>query len=128
MRWDCEKRGCFNLKKRPKIEVFAECFPRRINFGDVDGIVEINGHFLDLEWKPAVVKLNTGQRILFERLTKLAPFTVFMVAGDAETMEVDALAQYRYGKFYEWQPSTLEDVKASMKRWSAWAINQKKVA
>jgi len=46
LRWDCQKRGCFNLKRRPKIEIFAECFPGRINFGDVDGIVEINGNAL----------------------------------------------------------------------------------
>ncbi|MAG24660.1 hypothetical protein CMI47_03685 [Candidatus Pacearchaeota archaeon] len=54
MRWDCQTQGCFNKKCRPKIEVFAECFPRRINFGDVDGSIEINGYELKLEWK------NTG--------------------------------------------------------------------
>ena len=31
MRWDCERDGCFNVLRRPKIEVFADCFPRRIN-------------------------------------------------------------------------------------------------
>ena len=51
LRWDCEKRGCFNIKRRPKIEVFHKCFPGNINFGDVDGIVEINGRGLMLEWK-----------------------------------------------------------------------------
>ena len=35
LRWDCAKRGCFNEKKRPKIEVFAECFPGRISFGKI---------------------------------------------------------------------------------------------
>ena len=45
MRWDCEKSGCFNVKCRPKIEVFAECFPGRINFGDMDGRVELGGYF-----------------------------------------------------------------------------------
>ena len=29
LRWDCERQGCFNLKRRPKIEVFADCFPGR---------------------------------------------------------------------------------------------------
>lgn len=27
MRWDCTTQGCFNLKKRPKVEVFADCLP-----------------------------------------------------------------------------------------------------
>ena len=31
LRWDCERQGCFNLKRRPKIEVFADCFPGRIS-------------------------------------------------------------------------------------------------
>ena len=51
LRWDCLRRGCFNLKRRPKIEVFADCFPGRINFGDVDGIVEISGNALLLDGK-----------------------------------------------------------------------------
>jgi hypothetical protein len=43
MRWNCEKDGCFNVKCRPKIEQFADCFPGRIAVSDIDGIVEING-------------------------------------------------------------------------------------
>ena len=38
LRWDCQKQGCFNKKKRPKIEEFAECLPGKISFGDIDGI------------------------------------------------------------------------------------------
>ena len=45
LRWNCEERGCFNLQKRPKIEVFSACFRGKISFGDVDGIVEISGNF-----------------------------------------------------------------------------------
>ena len=126
MRWDCEKQGCFNKLKRPKIEVFSDCFPGKISFGDMDGRVEINSRFLELEWKPDTGRLSTGQRILFERITTVAPVTVFVVAGDAETMEVEALAQYQNGKFYMWRPSTLGALQASMERWSKWAINQRR--
>lgn len=31
LRYNCETQGCFNIKKRPKIEIFAECFPRKCN-------------------------------------------------------------------------------------------------
>jgi len=51
MRWDCQKQGCFNKKKRPRIEMFAECLPGKIAVGDVDGLVEIKGNFLFLEFK-----------------------------------------------------------------------------
>lgn len=51
MQWNCERQGCFNVKKRPKIEMFADCLPRKISFSDIDGIVEINGNLLLLEWK-----------------------------------------------------------------------------
>ena len=64
LRWDCDHQGCFNKLKRPKIEVFADCFPGRINFGDVDGIVEINGYLLILEWKPERIELSRGQGIM----------------------------------------------------------------
>jgi len=120
LRWDCEKQGCFNKKKRPKIEVFAECFPRRINFGDVDGIVEIGGRFLMLEWKPGSGKLSTGQRILYERITKHMPCVVLVVAGDPETMRVGEVAVYMNGTFHEWEPCDLAHLKERMKKWVAW--------
>ena len=49
MRWDCSASGCFNVKRRPKVEQFADALPGRVSFGDVDGIVEINGWFLMIE-------------------------------------------------------------------------------
>ena len=51
MRWDCDRWGCFNRVCRPKIEKFADCFPGRINFGDLVAIVEVSGNTLVLEWK-----------------------------------------------------------------------------
>jgi hypothetical protein len=38
MRYDCSKNGCYNKTLRPKIETFAECFPRKIGMSDVDAI------------------------------------------------------------------------------------------
>jgi hypothetical protein len=76
LRWDCEKQGCFNKKCRPKIEIFADCFPRRINFGDVDGLVEINGKGLLLEWKSVLKDIPTGQKIAYQKLTQGGSLTV----------------------------------------------------
>ena len=117
MRWDCEKQGCFNRIKRPKIEVFADCFPGRISFGDVDGVVEIDGHFLYLEWKPAQTTIATGQRILIERRTSDGLSTYLIVAGNAETMQVESYAIAWNGKLHPWQKASLEDVKERIRGW-----------
>ena len=55
LRWDCGKSGCFNKILRPRIEEFAGCFPGRISLSDIDGIVEVGGFFLLLEWKAKFV-------------------------------------------------------------------------
>lgn len=125
LRWDCEKRGCFNKLKRPKIEVFSDCFPGRINFGDVDAIVEISGKGLMLEWKEGKQELKTGQRLMYERLTKTQLLTIFVVSGNAETMIVDGLMIWFSGKTDGWKPSDLEAVKLRVKKWVQWAQSKK---
>ena len=117
LRWDCAADGCFNVKRRPKIEMFADCFPRRINFGDVDGIVELNGFFCLLEWKGAGGAIKTGQRITFEKLTATAGNCVFVIEGDAETMTVERLCKFWKGKRGEWAVAQLGDVKESIRGW-----------
>lgn len=123
MRWECKLQGCFNLKRRPKIEAFAECFPGRIAMGDIDGCVEINGHFLFLEWKGYVGPIPTGQAITFKALT--APeivedrHTVYVVAGDAESMKVDAVKAFRNGQEGEWKDMDKAALCDSIKKWVA---------
>ena len=121
MRWDCEKQGCFNKLKRPKIEQFSDCFPGRINFGDVDGIVEIAGRALLLEWKPGKDALRTGQRIMYERLTRDKLLSVILVCGNAETMEISSFAQFCSGKQRPWKDGSMDDVKKWIRAWVAWA-------
>jgi hypothetical protein len=121
MRWDCGKRGCFNKLKRPKIEQFNDCFPRGINFGDCDGLVEINGHGLILEWKPDAIVFSTGQRLAYTRLTHSGLLTVLCIAGNAETMAVTHLAGFVYGKWRPWITGNLDDAKTKIKAWVSWA-------
>lgn len=121
MRWDCEKRGCFNVKKRPKIEVFAECFPGKIAMSDVDGIVEVNSRAMLLEWKSSDDEIPKGQRIMFERISK-RKIEVFVVCGDAENMEVEKYRTVYNGKFSDWVDSDLNSLKRQFEQWCAWAI------
>lgn len=119
LRWDCEKSGCFNRKRRPKIELFADCFPGRINFGDVDGLVEIAGCFALLEWKGASGAVSTGQRISFERHTKQHEGNiVFVVEGDAETMEVRRYCCFYRGRQSKWRSGDLRVLKNTVRKWA----------
>ena len=120
LRWDCDEQGCFNKLKRPKIELFSDCFPGRINFGDVDAIVEINGKGLMLEWKEGQQKLKFGQLLMYERLTKTQVLTVYVVSGNAKTMVVDGLMIWFAGKGGIWNSATLDIMKQRIKDWVKW--------
>jgi hypothetical protein len=124
LRWDCEVKGCFNKKKRPKIEILADSLPGRCCFGDVDAIAEINGRGLFIEWKATAGSVPTGQKILHERLTKTGLLSTIVVAGNAETMEVHHMAKFFMGKWIDWNPATLDDVKSSISSWATWAQRQ----
>ncbi len=122
LKWDCEKDGCFNEKKRLKFHVFATCFPGKINFSDVDGIVEINGMALMLEWKDKCSKnIPKGQEIMYKNITKNKLITVFIVLGDAEFMTCERYCMFFGGKQGAWINADLEQIKARIKQWSKWA-------
>lgn len=123
MRWDCEKQGCFNKKCRPKIEIFSDCFPGRISFGDGDGEVEINGKGLFLEWKSMSPNLPTGQRIMFERLTQTGLLTWIVILGNPETMEVRQVCSFDRGIQSPWVTTNLQGAKEIIKKWVNNAIS-----
>ena len=124
MRWQCGSDGCFNQKRRPKIERFADCFPRRINFGDVDGLVELNGRFCMLEWKGQGGSIHTGQRLSFEAFTRITGNVVFVVDGDAETMEVTQYRVFWRGKQEPAVPGDINRLKQRIANWAAWVQQQ----
>jgi len=121
MRWDCEQRGCFNKKRRPKIELFSKCFKGKISFGDVDGIVEVNGHALMLEWKTDTKQPTMGQRIMYERLSESSPITIFLIVGDAEMMVVSHFGKFHGGIYTPLVESSLDDVTNRISLWNEWA-------
>jgi hypothetical protein len=128
MRWDCERNGCFNKLRRPKIEMFAECFPGRINFGDVDGIVEMRGKFCLLEWKGDGGALRLGQQLTYNAFTKEEGNTVLVVHGDAETMEVNAFSYFWKGVQSTPKDATMDDVKAFVVRWVGYVTSKEAAA
>lgn len=125
LRWDCEKQGCFNKKCRPKIELFAQCFPRTIQMSDIDGEVELNGRWLRLEWKfpGREMSASGGQAINYKRLTKGKKHAVIVVYGNAEQMTVDRVDVWWDGeltKDYR-KVRVLEELQEMIVRWAIWA-------
>lgn len=126
MRWKCDALGCYNKLARPKIEVFAECFPGKIAMGDIDGVVEINGRFLIVEWKTKPGPISIGQVRMYEAYNAIPGhrFTVLCIAGSAETMEVTHAMCFRPGR--SWHRASLSSCKRFMRRWATWAIEQQR--
>lgn len=120
LRWNCERSGCYNIKQRPKIEQFADCFPGKIALTDIDATVEINGRFLFMEFKSGMPReLPTGQRIYFERLTFLSrDIMAVIICGDAETMEVRALRVIAFGKMWPWEISNKTAFRDRLMKWA----------
>jgi hypothetical protein len=130
MRWVCSERGCYNTKHRPKIEIFAECLPGRIALTDIDATVEVNGHFLFLEFKsPTIRELPTGQRIYFERLTALSDkIVVVVVFADAENMACRAIRTIHAGKTSEIEICSIDGLKERLRKWANKAVARKRAA
>lgn len=89
----------------------------------MDGIVEINGKVLILEWKPSRTGLTMGQRIMYERITKNEAFVVFVVCGNAESMSVESYLIFFQGIHGDWIDSNLEELKERICSWAKWARN-----
>lgn len=121
MRWECSRQGCFNRVKRPKIEWFADCLPGRIAFSDIDAITEVCGNLLILEFKEHK-GLSTGQRVLFERVTRMCPATVLIVEADAQSMTVQSISVVSKGVISPPEPADLNDLRNRIQGWTEMAL------
>lgn len=120
LRWDCEKRQCWNLLCRPNIEYFARVLPRNIGMTDIDGSVEVNKHFLFLEWKSFEGDIPVGQRLYFERLTKVSKdITCVIVFGTPHPMNVQKICTIWDGKLSAWEACDLVGLIERVGRWAA---------
>jgi len=127
LRWNCKEQGkCYNLTLRPRIEEFAGCFPGKIGMSDVDGIVEIGGYFLLIEWKSSGGAVTGGQRIMFEQLTALSPrITVVVVSGEPREPTVESIQVFRNGVGSLPEKCTLDDLKRRLTTWASEAAKRR---
>jgi hypothetical protein len=122
IRWNCGEKGCYNKTVRPRIEYFAECFPRKIAMTDIDGIVELGGNFLMLEWKQPPGALGRGQQIMIEKLTaKGMPFRVYVATGNSQTLETYEYSIYENGMVQHFLDTNLDELRGSISEWASWA-------
>ena len=119
MRWDCrpERDGCYRRLGQPDLTLLDECFPGRIAMTDVDGLVEIGGRFLFIEWKRRG-DVPAGQRIMFERLTKHPEFTVLVILGDPGSMTVERYDVFRNGRRRGWRDCDMRGLKRHIRAWA----------
>ena len=119
MRWDCrpERDGCYRRLGQPDLTLLDECFPGRIAMTDVDGLVEIDGRFLFIEWKRRG-DVPAGQRIMFERLTKHPEFTVLVILGDPASMTVERYDVFRNGRRRGWRDCDMHGLKRHIRAWA----------
>lgn len=127
LRWDCDAKGCFR-KLCPKLGFFDDCFPGRIGMSDIDGVVEVRGRFLFLEWKSTGGVVTTGQRIMFEQITSLSSdkmkVTVIVVYGNPENMVVDAMQVFTGGKARNMEKINIDVLKERIGAWAHRAVSE----
>lgn len=118
---DCDAKGCWNRLYRPNIEFFYHALPRKLTMSDIDGVAEVNGSFVFLEWKSHKGPLPTGQRILAERLTRLSTRITYVVIQHepGHVMGVENIMVVHDGKFHDWQPCTMQELFDRIKAWAA---------
>lgn len=95
---------------------------RRIMPTDIDGMIEVNRHFLFFERKRAGETLSGGQRVALMHLSELPKTTVFIIreTDNAEKLE---LMRYRDGSALGggWSVVTRRDIALLFEAWVYYA-------
>ena len=99
------------------------CFPRRITWGDLDGEVEINHHFLVVEGKRPQQSVTGGQKYAMD--ARLADGrTIYVVYGNPPT-EIMAM---QFWPDVQRIPATWETFWRACREWADWASQEPKPA
>lgn len=99
--------------------LFGDCFRGSCNFTDIDASIEMNNHWLDIEWKGPGAELPTGQRLSIERRAKHGRTTTFVIWGPPD---IPLMMQICY-EGGEWGPVDNADmfhVKRRIADWVSW--------
>lgn len=93
--------GCFGLTK--------------IKVSDIDGVVERNGHFLVIETKKPNEAMGGGQKIMYERLTQMEPFTLLVIVGEVNIPQRAEL--WTRAGIQHYAPATIQTIQTLVTQW-----------
>lgn len=120
MQYDCKSKGCFNEVHRLDFSQYYDALPGKISFSDLDGITEVAGNFLVLEWKSHAGELPVGQKLMFERMTRSNAFSVICAAGEKNSPVQAGL--YHDGRWSGWRETDAGELFECVGLWSKWAL------
>lgn len=111
---------CYRDTYAPKFNVFSECFPGKIEMSDADGIVEINGNFLCVEFKYSIDNISEydGQTRMLKRMSTIPGWSVAFIECDARTMACTGVRWVVDGSLEDKHDVDIDDVKAIFAEWS----------
>ena len=66
----CELQGCYIKKHTPDWGFLDVALSGKRRVSDIDGIVEVKGNLLMIEWKGSGVKIPKGQEYLYINATR----------------------------------------------------------
>ncbi len=95
-----------------RFDVLARLLPRGVEPSDIDQVIENDGSFLFIEFKRPGQTMPTGQRILFNRLSRLPDCEVLIVIGQppAEIQSYGWLGEPQ-------QPADAQDLRTFVRMW-----------
>ena len=91
--------------------------PRGIRPSDIDGVLEVNGHFLFMEKKGPLESEAMGQRLMLEALAR-NPKSIKVIRVVRGSDGVEAIYDYRTGEYTEIDPADF------IRRVEEWAWNR----
>lgn len=127
-RHNCSAKGCY-YETLPDWTWMEKVFPRGIMPTDIDGMVELNNHFLFIEQKRAGVGLDSGgQGMAMKRLSKLPGVTVVLFRPALTTPGGYQFLWIRDAKGSGWQDATLADFAVWLDLWCTNALSGSQAA
>lgn len=124
-RHKCAGDGCY-VKQLPDWEDIIQRFPRNIRPTDIDGMVEINGHFLFLEEKSAGAPIESGQRMALKSLSR-NPNTTVLVFRPAGKRDLEAMV-IKDGSTDGFRPCSRTQFLHWIERWATHADSDQRSA
>lgn len=106
------------LDREPDLSWLKGCLPRGIMPSDIDAMVEVNGHFLFIEYKGPGGTLRDGQRLALKRLSGQKNVTVMVIRERSHGDLFDHMIWHVDENDRKWREHTRNQVAESIREWA----------